>query len=131
MAWSDEARRAALEARRRHTRLFHGTTTAIGKQIKPYPTVSDSGRVIKRIFLSTSTTDARDYARARAEERGGTPVVHMIRVGKQPGLTLISSDGSGKHAWWFSSKPLKNAKQYTVGKASLARHDAKRYGKSK
>ena len=131
MTWSDAARAAALEARRHHTRLFHGTTTNAGKQIKPYPYVADGGRTVQRIFLSTSAKDARDYARARAEDRGGKPVVHMVRVGKQPGLKLLSSDGPGKHAWWLSAKPLKNAKQYSVSKKSMVRLDIKRYGKTK
>jgi len=117
MAWSDAAREAALQARRMHTRLFHGTTTKAGGQIEPRPNyMDDTDRYRKVVFLSTSTRDAREYAKAAADKFGGKPVVHMVRVGKQPGLKLISTDGPGKHAWWTASKPLKNSKQYKVKK---------------
>jgi hypothetical protein len=113
MAWSDAARRAAAEVRRlraRNARLFHGTTSKV-RRVTPS---SFNPREERRraTFLTTDPKEARQFAKGMAEERGGNPVVYMVRARRQK--RLMSQGAYGRHAWVTTSKVLSEARRLTV-----------------
>lgn len=85
MAWSDAARAAAIEARKRNMRLFHGTAEHV-KRLEPRSMNAVGER---SIFLTTSAKEARKYAQMRAGVKGLKPVVFMTRAKKVTGLKFV------------------------------------------
>jgi hypothetical protein len=118
MAWSDAARAAALEARRRHARqqrLFHGTNSevTIVKPLSHWWRKNSSGR---GSYLTGDASVARGFAKMTAEERGGHPVVFMIRASDRKAYGLRRISDEKKDPIYIATKPLTGAKRLTVKK---------------
>ena len=96
MTWSDAARAAALEARRRHgkQRLFHGTSST-SEKVDPRSYWEWHNRSGKGTYLTNSSGAARLFAVARSKEVGGTPVVYVVRKNSLQWAHRVSSSGKG------------------------------------
>jgi hypothetical protein len=105
MAWSDAARKAAAEARRRKQRLFHGTTSNV-KTVLP-----GMGLNGKSVWLTTSAKEAREYAERRMGKPGVDPVVFVVRADKQPNLRFVKKSVGRGSSHFTTSKPLSDARR--------------------
>lgn len=106
MAWSEAARRAAAEARKRGVRLFHGTHSGVAK-VSPRSTRRVDP---KEVYLTTSPKAARDYAEMRASEHGTKPVVFAARSALLKDLRLAHSTlRSGDYYTTSSALGAKNS----------------------
>jgi len=103
MAWSDAARAAALEARRRHASFsgkksraqawYHGGPTALrGATIEKSHTVDVKGKQVRVAFATSSIKQAMVYAAQSTINKGGS----VYKVEPRSGKNILHRDSIGK-----------------------------------